>query len=73
MFPQSINSTFLEQFPNFTTVFPDTHVISAIINVDQDVDQDWPLYIQDHEGVTHKVFLQPGEMLWYESARLVAK
>ena len=26
-----------------------THVVSAIINVDQDVEQDWPLLILDHQ------------------------
>ena len=27
------------------------------------------LYIQDNDGGTHAVTLQPGEMLWYESAK----
>ena len=27
-----------------------THVVSAIINVDQDVEKDWPLLILDHQG-----------------------
>ena len=27
-----------------------THVVSAIINVDQDVEKDWPLLILDHDG-----------------------
>lgn len=48
-----------------------THVISAILNVDQSVDKDWPLYILDNEGNIHKEFIMPGEMLWYESARAV--
>ena len=48
-----------------------THVISAILNINQKVDSDWPLQIFDHEGVLHKVFLKPGEMVWYESAKLV--
>jgi hypothetical protein len=26
-----------------------THVVSAIINVDQQVEKDWPLLILDHE------------------------
>ena len=33
--------------------------------------EDWPLYILDNDGLTHKVVLQPGQMLWYESARAV--
>ena len=48
-----------------------THVISAIINVDQEVEEDWPLYIQDNMGGDHEVILRPGEMIWYESARLI--
>ena len=48
-----------------------THVISAILNVAQDVGEDWPLYILDNAGNTHKVVIQPGQMVWYESARAV--
>jgi len=48
-----------------------THIISAIVNVGQEVDEDWPLYIKDNNGNDHQVFLKPGEMVWYESARLV--
>ncbi|GAC20168.1 prolyl hydroxylase family protein [Paraglaciecola arctica] len=47
-----------------------THIISAIINVAQDVNQDWPLLIDDNYYRQHQVNLQPGEMLFYESARL---
>ena len=48
-----------------------THVISAIMNLGQEVEEDWPLYIKDHEGESHQVVLAPGQMVWYESARLV--
>lgn len=48
-----------------------THVISAILNIKQDVDEDWPLQIYDHDGRLHNIFLKPGEMIWYESAKLV--
>ena len=48
-----------------------THVISAIINVDQEVEEDWPLFIKDHKGEDHEVVLRPGDMIWYESARLI--
>ena len=46
-------------------------MISAILNLGQSVSRDWPLFIQDNSGAQHSVLLQPGEMLWYESARLV--
>ena len=48
-----------------------THVISAILNLGQSVSRDWPLHILDNSGAQHSVLLQPGEMVWYESARLV--
>jgi hypothetical protein len=46
-----------------------THVVSAIINVDQEVDEDWPLIILDHDDKEHAVMMQPGDMLLYESAK----
>lgn len=33
----------------------ETHIVSAIINVEQDVDKDWPLMILDHQGNRHMV------------------
>jgi prolyl 4-hydroxylase len=48
----------------------ETHIVSAILNVDQEVAKDWPLHIHDHFGRRHAVILKPGELLFYESARL---
>lgn len=45
-----------------------THHISSIIIVDKQVDRDWPLDIQDHQGRWHKVYAEPGDMILYESA-----
>lgn len=47
-----------------------THHVSAIICVDKKVDdgQDWALDICAHDGNWHKVFLNPGEIVLYESA-----
>ena len=28
-----------------------THIVSAILQVDQKVDEDWPLVLVDHEGI----------------------
>lgn len=47
-----------------------THVVSAIINIDQEVDNDWPLFIEDHHYRKHKIILSPGEVFFYEGARL---
>ena len=48
----------------------ETRIISAILNVDQQVDEPWALQIDDHQGQEHEVFLKPGEMALYESAIL---
>ena len=47
-----------------------THVVSVIVNVAQDVEQPWPLQIEDHFGRIHQVLLAPGDMMFYEGARL---
>ena len=48
-----------------------THVASAILNVAQDVRDDWPLEIEDHHYRRHRIVLAPGDMLLYEGARLL--
>ncbi len=47
-----------------------THVAGAILNVDQEVSDDWPLVIEDHNCRRHSIVLKPGEMVLYEGARL---
>ena len=46
-------------------------VASAILNVAQDVDEDWPTEIYDHQGRAHNITLHPGEMLLFESASCI--
>lgn len=46
-------------------------VASAILNVAQDVDEDWPTEIYDHDGQAHNITLHPGEMLLFESASCI--
>ena len=48
----------------------ETHIIGTIINIDQKVRNDWYLEIEDHQKNLHKVLLEPGEMIFYESATL---
>eukprot|EP00428_Durinskia_dybowskii_P062038 CAMPEP_0170380448 /NCGR_PEP_ID=MMETSP0117_2-20130122/13886_1 /TAXON_ID=400756 /ORGANISM="Durinskia baltica, Strain CSIRO CS-38" /LENGTH=301 /DNA_ID=CAMNT_0010635963 /DNA_START=186 /DNA_END=1091 /DNA_ORIENTATION=+ len=48
-----------------------THVISSIVHIAHeydDPDQPWPIEIEDHYGRLHAVNLEPGQMLFYESA-----
>ena len=49
---------------------PKTHIISAILNVAQKVDEDWPLVIEDHAYRLHQINMKPGDMLLYEGGRL---
>ena len=42
-------------------------VSSCIINVDQDVNEPWPIEVYDHDGRAHNVTMQPGDMVLYES------
>lgn len=55
----------------------ETHHIASIIQVDKNLKcgcknkengADWPLDIQAHDGTWEKVYLEPGEMVLYESA-----
>lgn len=46
-------------------------VTSCIINVDQDVDEDWPLEIYDHTGVARNITMKPGDMVLYESHSVI--
>ena len=48
----------------------ETHIIGVIINIAQEVEQDWPLEIEDHQGKKHQLILKPGEIILYESALL---
>ncbi|CAM9324034.1 unnamed protein product [Pylaiella littoralis] len=50
----------------------DTHVISGIINVAQEnLDTDWPLYVRGHDGIARDIFIEPGEVIFYESASVI--
>ena len=42
-------------------------ICSAIINVAQDIDEDWPLEVIGHDGIAKNVTLEPGDLLLYES------
>jgi len=42
-------------------------VSSAIINVDADLEEPWPLEVIGHDGKAHNVTMEPGDMVLYES------
>ena len=46
-------------------------VASAIINVDQDVDEPWPLEVIGHDGRARNVTMVPGDLVLYESHSII--
>ena len=51
---------------------PFTHVISAIVHIAHEYDNDdvpWPIEIEDHNGNLNRINMAAGEMLYYESAK----
>jgi hypothetical protein len=47
----------------------ETHAVSAILNIDQEVTEPWELTMLDHNGVLQKIIMEPGDVVYYESAR----
>ncbi len=48
-----------------------THIISAILHIDREnMNKDWPLVIINREGKREKIYMEPGDMVLYESASL---
>lgn len=45
----------------------ETHIVSSVIQVAQDVDEPWPLQL-DLDGRIHEIVLNPGQMVHYEGA-----
>lgn len=47
-----------------------THIISSILHVDHgEDDEPWPIVIEDFHGNTNEVYLESGDMLFYESSK----
>ena len=47
----------------------ETHHISSIICIDKKCEKDWPLDFQTHDGKWEEIYLEPGDLLLYESAK----
>jgi prolyl 4-hydroxylase len=45
----------------------ETHVISAIIHLDDKSKTPWPLYIEDHNFRSHEILMEYGDIVFYES------
>ena len=48
-----------------------THIISSTICVGHKLNAPWPLYIEDIDGNPHQISMEPGEMVFYEGAKLL--
>ena len=48
-----------------------THVVSSTICVDHRLRSPWPLYIEDDDGNPEEISIEPGEMVFFEGARLI--
>lgn len=46
-------------------------ISSCIINVDQDVDEPWPIEVYDHDGNAYNVTMEPGDLVLYESSTIL--
>ncbi|KAL9184078.1 hypothetical protein ACHAXT_002164 [Thalassiosira profunda] len=46
-------------------------VISAIVNVAQDLDEPWPLEVYGHDGRAYNITMEPGDMIFYESHSVI--
>ena len=46
-------------------------VSSCIIQVDQDVDEPWPIEVISHAGKAYNVTMKPGDMVLYESHTVI--
>mmetsp|Transcript_3344 Transcript_3344/g.5079 ORF Transcript_3344/g.5079 Transcript_3344/m.5079 type:complete len:515 (+) Transcript_3344:49-1593(+) len=48
----------------------ETHAVSLIVNVAQGIlTEPWPVEVQDHEDRMHEVLMEPGDIVYYESAK----
>lgn len=46
-------------------------VTSAVINVAQDVDEEWPLELWGHDGKAYNISMEVGDMVMYESHSVI--
>jgi len=46
-------------------------VTSAVINIAQDVDEEWPMELWGHDGKAYNITMEVGDMLMYESHSVI--
>lgn len=48
----------------------ETHAVSLIVNIAQgNLTEPWPVEVQDHADRIHEVVMEPGDVVYYESAK----
>lgn len=48
----------------------ETHAVSLIVNIAQgNLTEPWPVEVQDHANRMHEVIMEPGDVVYYESAK----
>lgn len=66
-----MNEEYKDFFTKGSQYFFAASVSSAIINVDQDVDEPWPLEVIGHDGKAYNVTMLPGDLVLYESHSVI--
>ena len=47
-----------------------THAVSLIVNIAQgNLTEPWPVEVNDHGDRLHEVIMEPGDIVYYESAK----
>ncbi|KAL7491120.1 hypothetical protein ACHAWT_000568 [Skeletonema menzelii] len=49
----------------------DPLISSAIVNIDQEVTEPWPLEVIGHDGFAYNITISPGEVILYESHSII--
>ena len=62
----------MQEGSNITSSFDRLPLVSsAIINVAQDADEDWPIEVYAHNGKAYSITMEPGDMVLYESHSVI--
>ena len=73
--PTTSNRIYFQRSTTFSIFEKTNYVVGMYIlfnfffQIDQKVDREWPLTFIDHKKKKIKIYLKPGEMLLYESAK----
>ena len=49
--------------------FLDKEIISVLLNIGQKVKRPWPFLVLNHRSKINKIYLRPGQMVFYEGSK----